>query len=63
MMNVYTTVLLVIFLLALIVAIESALTLRKKKKINAKNYDKNRKDKVRMAGMKTYSKAYYNYSK
>ena len=48
-----------IFLLALIVAIVTALTVRKKKKINAQNYDKNRKDKMWMAGMKAYSKAYY----
>ena len=48
-----------IFLLALIVAIVTALTVRKKKKINAQNYDKNRKDKMWMAGTKAYSKAYY----
>ena len=59
MVNVYSTVILVIFLLALIVAIVTALTVRKKKKINAQNYDKNRKDKMWMAGMKAYSKAYY----
>ena len=59
MVNVYSTVLIVIFLLALIVVIINALTVRKKKKINAQNYDKNRKDKVWMAGMKAYSKAYY----
>ena len=59
MVNVYSTVLLVIFLLALIVIIVTALTVRKKKKINAQNYDKNRIDKAWMAGMKAYSKAYY----
>ena len=48
MVNVYSTVLIVIFLLALIVVIINALTVRKKKKINAQNYDKNRKDKVWM---------------
>ena len=53
-----STVILVIFLLALIVAIVTALTVRKKK-INAQNYDKNRKDKMWIAGMKAYSKAYY----
>ena len=31
----------------------------RKKKINAQNYDKNRKDKMWIAGMKAYSKAYY----
>ena len=58
-MNVYSTVLLVIFLLALIMVIVCDLTVRKKKKINAQNYDKNRIDKAWMAGMKAYSKAYY----
>ena len=38
-----------IFLLALIVAIVTALTVRKKGKINAQNYNKNRKDKMWMA--------------
>ena len=59
MVNVYSTVILVIFLLALIVANVTALTVHKKKKINAQNYDKNRKDKALMAGMKAYSKDYY----
>ena len=45
MLNSYSTLLLVIFLLVLIVLIVSALTVRKKKKVNAQNYDKNRKDK------------------
>ena len=58
MVNVYSTLLLLIFLLANIVAIVIALTVCKKK-INAQNYDKNRKDKMRMAGMKACSKAYY----
>ena len=51
MVNVYSTVILVIFLLALIVAIVTSLTVCKKN-INALNYDKNRKDKMWMAGMK-----------
>ena len=59
MVNVYITLLLVIFLLAFIVVIVTALTVRKKKKVNAQNYDKNKKDKMWMAGMKAYSKAYY----
>ena len=59
MLNAYSTLLLVIFLLVLIVLIVSALTVRKKKKVNAQNYDKNRKDKAWLAGMKAYSKAYY----
>ena len=59
MLNAYSTLLLVIFLLVLIVLIVSALTVRKKKKVNARNYDKNRKDKAWLAGMKAYSKAYY----
>ena len=44
MMNVYITLLHVIFLLALIVVIVTALTVCKKKKVNAQNYDKHRKD-------------------
>ena len=59
MLNAYSTLLLVIFLLVLIVLIVSALTVRKKKKVNAQIYDKNRKDKAWLAGMKAYSKAYY----
>ena len=59
MVNVYSTLLLLLFLLTLIVVIVTALTVRKKKKVNAQNYDKNRKDKDWMAGMKAYSKAYY----
>ena len=59
MVNVYSTVLLVIFLLALNVVIVCALTVRRKKKINAQNYDKYRIDKAWMVGMKAYSKAYY----
>ena len=59
MLNAYSTLLVVIFLLVLIVLIISALTVRKKKKVNAQNYDKNRKDKAWLAGMKAYSKAYY----
>ena len=59
MLNAYSTLLLVIFLLVLIVLIVSALTVRKKKKVNAQNYDKNRKDRTWLAGMKAYSKAYY----
>ena len=52
MLNAYSTLLLVIFLLVLIVLIVSALTVRKKKKVNAQNYDKNRKNKAWLAGMK-----------
>ena len=52
MVNVYITLLLVIFLLALIVVIVTALTVRKKKKVNAQNYDKHKKDKEWIAGMK-----------
>ena len=59
MVNVYITLLLVIFLLALIVVIVTALTVRKKKKVNAKNYNKHKKDKAWIAGMKAYCKAYY----
>ena len=59
MVNVYITLLLVIFLLALIVVIVTALTVRKKKKVNAQNYDKHKKDKVWIAGMKAYCKSYY----
>ena len=59
MVNVYSTTLLVIFLLVLIVIIVTALTVRKKKKINAQNYDKHKKDKMWIAGMKAYCKAYY----
>ena len=59
MVNVYSTLLLLLFLLTLIVVIVTALTVRKRKKVNAENYDKNRKDKDWMAAMKAYSKAYY----
>ena len=52
MVNVYITLLLVILLLALIVVIVTALTVRKKKKVNAQNYDKHKKDKAWIAGMK-----------
>ena len=48
-----------IFLLVLMVLIVSALTVRKMKKVNAQNYDKNREDKAWMSGVKAYSKAYY----
>ena len=58
MVNVYVTLLLVIFLLALIVVIVTALTVRKKK-VNAQNYDKHKKDKAWIAGMKAYCTAYY----
>ena len=54
MVNVYITLLLVIFLLALIVVIVTALTVRKKKNVNAQNYDKHKKDKDWIAGMKAY---------
>ena len=63
MLNAYSTLLLEIFLLVLIVLIVSALTVRKKKKVNAQNYDKNRKDKAWLAGMKAYSKAYIRNNK
>ena len=53
--NAYSTVVLVIFLPALIVAIVTALTVCKKK-INAQNYDENRKENVD-AGMKACFKA------
>ena len=59
MVNVYITLLLVIFLLVLIVVIVTALTVHKKKKVNAQNYDKHKKDKAWIAGMKAYCKAYY----
>ena len=45
MVNVYITLLLVIFLLALIVVNVTALTVVKKKKVNAQNYDKHKKIK------------------
>ena len=63
MVNVYITLLLVIFLLAFIVVIVTALTVRKKKKVNAQNYDKNKKDKMWIAGMKAYSEAYIQNNK
>ena len=58
MVNVYITSLLVISLLVLIVVIVTALTFRKKKKVNAQNYDKHKKDKTWISGMKAYCKAY-----
>ena len=59
MVNVYITLLLVIFPLALIVVIVTALTVSKRKKVNAQNYHKHKKDKAWIAGMKAYCKAYY----
>ena len=59
MVNVHITLLLVIFLLVLIVVIVTALTVRKNKKVNTQNYDKHKKDKAWIAGMKAYCKAYY----
>ena len=57
MVNVYSTILLVIFLLVLIVLIVSALTVRKKN--NSIDYEKRKQDGAWMAGKRAYSKAYY----
>ena len=59
MLNVYSTILLALFLLALIMVIVTALTVRKKKKVISQNYDKHKKDKEWIARMKAYCKAYY----
>ena len=54
MVNVYSTVLLVIFVL-----IVSALTVCKKKKNNSISYEKRKQDGAWIAGKRAYSKAYY----
>ena len=59
MVNVYITLLLVIFLLAFIVVSVTSLTVHKKKEVNAQNYDKHKEDKAWIAGMKAYCKGYY----
>ena len=59
MLNAYSTILLVIFLLVLIVLIVSALTVRKKTKSNSIQYEKRKQDSACMAGKRAYSKAYY----
>ena len=48
-----------IFLLALIVLIVSALTVRIKKKSNSIQYENRKQDGAWMAGKRAYSKAYY----
>ena len=58
MVNVYSTILLVIFLLVLILLIVCALTVRKKKS-NSIDYEKRKQDGAWMAGKRDYSKAYY----
>ena len=58
MVNVYSTILLVIFLLVLIVLIVSALTVHKKKS-NSIDFEKRKQDGTWMAGKRAYSKAHY----
>ena len=59
MLNAYSTLLIVIFLLVLTVFIVSALTVHKKKKSNTNQYEKRKQDGALMAGKRAYSKAYY----